>query len=377
MGPFAREGLACPLPVDGGPYLPENEILLKPVRPKLQFMLGPLLAGEFQLPGGTLEDGNMRGWADEISRSGDPGSPEVGTRKPNGVDDWVEMRAWKYFLHPRPMTAALPIPTLGDSFPDDPFLRQAASVVVGESAEVLRSVAFVKSDYGPFVDGNFISGLVGKTDPCPGSVCPFTFGDPPSATNQFVLPVVTIYVYEPHMRTDQESTDEDSPTLTDNEIVWLPLNEFWQTAVHEARHAWQFSLLVRSPGAGSGTQQFLPPFITVVNDEGADDFFPDNNDDQDCLPEAAFLVDPTVPTSIANLGIPGGSAYTILDTAGRAVSKADGTSLGTIGGDGVYDGPPFEFLPLGCNAAASAMRERDAVRFSRGIESLRRAGPPP
>lgn len=195
----------------------------------------------------------------------------------------------------------------------------------------------------------------------------------PSPTAWTVLPTVMFFQWDPAMRTDEPNVDEDSMTFKDHEIEWLPLNEFWQTAMHEARHAWQFSLLIRSPNAGSSSDQFLPSNISV-NDENNER--PDNNDDADCLPEAAFLIS---GSSGIDVGFPGGSAYGLLDTANRVVYNRNNQPLGTILGDGIYE---FEELfdptpTFGCSTeAAKAMRERDAVRFSRAIDPLRKPGPP-
>lgn len=352
-----------------------------PVRPSLEFELDGRSSDAFHLqlalPGGNRgQDGKRRGWADEITRLSN--SASIGQYGANGVDDWVEMRAWKHYG--RAISAgALPVPTQRDSFNQDPFLQQEASVAVGEPATVLGAVSAVLSDFRPPLQSSLPQDTLAATTPCfpfeaQGVVVYCPEPEEPSSTNWRIVPTVMFFEWDPAMRTDEPNVDEGSHTVMDWEIEWTPLNEFWQIAVHEARHAWQYSLLIRSAGAGSGSAQFLPSDISVV-DDSAPNNWPDNNDDTDCLPEAAFLIS---GVSGVDIGSPGGSAYGLLDTAGRPVFTASGESLGTILGDSAYENSDLFDTPVfGCRTdAAKAMRERDAVRFSRAVQDLRRTGPP-
>lgn len=290
------------------------EDLETPARPVFAFSVDGDGVGVTQLPGSP-------GWQDEISRV--RGGPRQGTRVGggDGVYDWVEMRAWKYYEN---------APTGGVDAPPDPF-QTATRILEFEPLEVFAAVDRVRSVFSA-------SAPDGLTE------AQMTQGS--AHDNWSVSPRITFNAWGILARAD-EPNDEDVPEAG----LTFPLTrQFRYVAAHEARHAWQYVLTVRSG----------PP---SCNHETADcsnvapgNMKPDNDDDLDELPERALLAD-----GVTDVGISGRSAWGMIDTAGRIVLEDDGqTVAGRLSGDGIAD--PANLM--------SKAAERDAARFGRVVEAL-------
>lgn len=319
-----------------------NSVTTQPVNAKLSFFLPgptrPLLAPPTEMPGlGT----GFRGWVDLITRQ--RGDPREGRPGADGVADWVQMRAWDIYTRD--------IPPGGELEPVD--ADQTATnirLLSGEPAEVFGTVRQVSMVLTTAFAGAMREHLV------PSTV---------SATAWTVSPEVVFSVSFPAARTDAPADLAYSELTNFYRTQYSTRHYFYNVAAHEARHAWQSSLRIRSNSAPAGSPQFVPPSITVEDSLAEANAYPDNNDDRDCLPERAFLSDGRP------LDGPTGSAGEIVDQGGGICEPSafeSGACPNREFGASIRGDAEAENCDPKADVVGSKARERDASRFARAIE---------
>ena len=340
--------------------------------PALEFRLGP--PADTPLLTATIAAPH---WADLVSASPGPmrslATVSIGS---NDVPDWAEVHGWDLLRNPPVLPAGgQPEPSEGD--PNKDFAAADVRVHPAEPEDVFAQVMEVEFDL------TLREGAPGQTPFGRDEFVPTRGTDD---TGWKVPRLIKIDPGDPFMRVDAPfDVSGGQAGFGEYSVNHL----FSQTVAHEARHVWQNVLLAQTgppacndedPCKYPGTTNRVPDnnddFVFYVNGDVVYVLDSSGNPDPsrpviDCLPEQAWLIgDPTVI-----LSGPTGSARALIDSPANLEldlaaelhgERPGGTAEAELADRCGAIGDP----DLGILSPARKLTERDAIRFSRALDSV-------